>query len=239
MLYLIIPPILVVLSLIGIIVFLMRKAKDVAGIREDKNAERGSGVIINKGNVSGMSVSSGNVPMVVPGKVRGKFLAILESIIRKIRSLFLKLGNVFLSWSENIRKKRMEKQSRTQEGRPENQEEIIERVRNFDLEREGEGNRKIKVETDQIFDEKIPKPMISEDITVPQIELKDRLEKILIERIAVNPKDTEAYERLGEYYFEIGNYEHAKECFKQVMKLEPKNNNVRYKMRKLERLLSR
>ncbi len=90
-------------------------------------------------------------------------------------------------------------------------------------------------------EEKIIRPIISDKIAVPRIkpEIKNRLERILIERIASNPKDTEAYERLGEYYFEIENYEHSKECFKQVVKLDPINMNAKDKMRKLERLLSR
>jgi tetratricopeptide (TPR) repeat protein len=70
-------------------------------------------------------------------------------------------------------------------------------------------------------------------------EMKDRLEEILIERIALNPKDIEAYERLGEYYMEIENFEFAKECFKQVIKLDPTNKNVKYKMRRLEYVLGR
>ena len=38
---------------------------------------------------------------------------------------------------------------------------------------------------------------------------------------------------------EIKSYEFAKECFKQVIKLDPLNRNVKYKMRRLEHLLSR
>jgi tetratricopeptide (TPR) repeat protein len=68
---------------------------------------------------------------------------------------------------------------------------------------------------------------------------KDILEKILIERIAANPKDVEAYERLGEYYFEIENWEYAKECFKQIIKLNPENKNVRTKMKELEKILAK
>ena len=90
-------------------------------------------------------------------------------------------------------------------------------------------------------EEKIIKPMISDRVVSPQgrSEIKDRLEELLIERIAANPKDIEAYERLGEYYMEIKSYEFAKECFKQVIKLDPLNRNVKYKMRRLEHLLSK
>ena len=58
-------------------------------------------------------------------------------------------------------------------------------------------------------------------------------------QVTVNPKDIEAYERLGEYYMEIKSYNDAKECFKQVIKLNPGNRNVKYKIRRLEYLLSK
>jgi cytochrome c-type biogenesis protein CcmH/NrfG len=81
-------------------------------------------------------------------------------------------------------------------------------------------------------------PMVSKEAVKPRTEMKDRLEELLIERIAANPKDVEAYERLGQYYMEIENYEFAKECFKQIVKLNPLNRNAKYTLKKLERLLS-
>ncbi len=68
--------------------------------------------------------------------------------------------------------------------------------------------------------------------------MKDRLEELLIERIAANPKDLEAYERLGQYYMEIKGYTDAKECFKQVIKLDPGNRNAKYRLKRLETLLA-
>lgn len=68
---------------------------------------------------------------------------------------------------------------------------------------------------------------------------KEMLEKILIERIAANPKDIEAYERLGEYYMEIGSWGDAKECLKQVIKLDSTNESAKGKMKRLERMLGR
>jgi len=39
---------------------------------------------------------------------------------------------------------------------------------------------------------------------------------------------------LGEYYMEIKSYTDAKECLKQVLKLNPSDRNAKYKMRRLE-----
>lgn len=102
-----------------------------------------------------------------------------------------------------------------------------------------ENQEKIKSSTSEVEEEKIIRPTVSSKVVRPKArtEMKDRLEDLLIERIAANPKDVEAYERLGEYYMEIDSLTDAKECFKQVLKLDPKNGNVKYRMRRLEAML--
>ena len=68
---------------------------------------------------------------------------------------------------------------------------------------------------------------------------KEQLEAILIERIVTNPKDVEAYERLGDYYLEQESLTDAKECYRQVLKLSPVNRLVKIKIRRLERVLEK
>lgn len=62
-------------------------------------------------------------------------------------------------------------------------------------------------------------------------------EEELIDRIARNPKDAPAYEELGDFYMEGGNLSDAKACYRQVIKLSPLNREVKEKIRRLERLL--
>ena len=71
--------------------------------------------------------------------------------------------------------------------------------------------------------------MISEKVVLPG-EKKEELENILIERIAVDPRDIEAYERLGDYYVGQSNYDDARECYKQVLKLNPHSASVKNKL---------
>jgi len=152
----------------------------------------------------------------------------------------LKLENKFTSWNESIKQKR--KNHAEKEMPKENMEEEIfagkfKRAEKFERR---SGRRKDFVR--ETLEERMNRPMVSEKAVIPQTkdpEIKDRLEKLLIERIAVNPKDTEAYERLGEYYFEIRNYNYAKECFKQVIKLNPGNQDAKNRMKRLERILMR
>ncbi|MCA9364767.1 MAG: hypothetical protein KC736_02650 [Candidatus Moranbacteria bacterium] len=71
-----------------------------------------------------------------------------------------------------------------------------------------------------------------------QTPKKGKMEDLLIERIATNPKDIEAYERLGEYYMEQEVYMDAKECYKQVLRLSPVHRYAKIQMKKLEKILS-
>jgi len=255
MLYSFIPPAIVVISLIGIIIFLTKKAPQVAllddGSRDENNPEA---IVVKKGifkKIFRTGDSSGQ-------SFKHGFLVFLEKFTRKLRVFFLKLENLFTHWSENIKRKRKihaeseenkvpdeEKEAAQFSGYTEgrNQESILEKknygskndiyVRNV-----SEANKGYAIMDPE---EKPVRPIISENVAVPRTkpEIKNRLERILIERIASNPKDTEAYERLGEYYFEIENYNHSKECFKQVIKLNPTNEMVKDKMKRLERLLAR
>lgn len=94
------------------------------------------------------------------------------------------------------------------------------------------------------------RPTVSQKITQPEEkeseateteetlpEVKTQLEDILVERIAANPRDLEAYERLGEYYMEQGNVQDAKECYRQVLRLSPVHRLAKIKIRRLEKML--
>lgn len=235
MLYSIVPPLVAILSVIGIILFL---AKKIPAMNKLEDAER---LVANR-NVSGVSREDNSG---ASSKVGQFFLAILEKMIRRVRLLFSKSENTFKLLGEWIRRKRNNKpgektgeivfkenehldgiSEKSERPAPE-RKELIEKMflRRKSYQQEDE--------------EKFFRPIISDRMVVPKRrrEVKSRLEELLIERIASNPKDIEAYERLGEYYLEIKNLEHAKECFKQILRLNPMNSNIKYKMRKLERML--
>lgn len=238
MTYSIIPPIFVVLSLIGIILFLMKKAPKVASINERKNLYLESSVRVQENGKRGLA--SGD-----------KYLMLMEKITRLFKAGLIKMENAFSSWNEKIRTKRKQNGTASSEINA----VTIQRMEETNVQ---ENNISVDMASSSVHDENMPsmpkqkritifdsekpvQPMISKKVTMPKVkvELKDRLEKLLIERIAANPKDIEAYERLGEYYFEIGNMEYSKDCFKQVIRLDPGNTNAKSKMRRLENLLRR
>ena len=239
MLYTLIPPILVIISLIGIIIFLLKKAHRVAGI---SSLERD--ISSSRSSVGSLPIGkNGNGETRLSNKIKATFLVFLEKVIRKIRVIFLRMENTFTSWSEALkekRKRRLEETASNESGKKE--EDVIGKINNYSPENKSFGDRILRRKGIlPIEEERTIRPLIKEGYEKPsaRVEIKNQLEKILIERIAANPKDTEAYERLGEYYFEIGNYNHSKECYKQVMKLNPGNIGVRSRMKKLERLLGR
>lgn len=225
MLYSIIPPILVVLSLVALIIFLMKKSSRVAELDLGEASKKGE-------DVSGKFEARGIAEKEQKTKFGTKVLLILEKIMRWLKVVFLKMDNKLSSWSESVRQKRR-----------------INKERKIEFPRMEKMEKLEKKDEEVFFERRMPRNMseIRTEIEVPKRdeveqktnEKKDLFEKILIERIAANPKDIEAYERLGEYYMEIESWNYAKECYKQVIKLNPGNSAVKMKMKKLERLLGK
>ena len=83
------------------------------------------------------------------------------------------------------------------------------------------------------------RPMISSKVVQPDSrnEVKNEFEKALIERIALNPRDIEAYERLGDYYIEIGNFSDSLSCFEEVLRLSPINRKAKIKLKRLQKIV--
>lgn len=59
----------------------------------------------------------------------------------------------------------------------------------------------------------------------------------LIERIARNPKDIEAYELLGDLYMSRKDYDDAKACYRQVLRIDPHHASISAKFRTIEDLV--
>lgn len=59
-------------------------------------------------------------------------------------------------------------------------------------------------------------------------------EAALVYRIAENPRDIEAYREIGDYYMGIGNIKDAKESFKMVLKLRPRDLKAKSSLREIE-----
>lgn len=208
--YSIILPIIIIISLAAIIIFIFKKAPAIKEISTAKEVD--------------LSLE----------KKKSLWLRVGYSLGNFFISLF---GRLFKMFGNKIKRslKRGKKEKKHLEKIEAEEDSVIERVKNYEAKKDNEGNKKIIADWEE--EEVAVRPMISDKVTTPmsRSEIKDRLEDILIERIATNPKDSEAYERLGEYYLEIGDFTDAKECFKQLLKLNPMNRSAKIKMQRLER----
>jgi tetratricopeptide (TPR) repeat protein len=158
-----------------------------------------------------------------------------EKILRKLRLLLLKIDNIFVrmigrsrektqiltvrsrAWMEQHRLKKIKKLEVLEKL---DQAEIIETIQKAKEDvKNGNGKKEKKAE--------VKKPEISEE------ELKQAEEANCIDLIARDPRNIEAYRRLGFLYCELGNKEDAKNCFKQVLKLNPDDLEVISKMKEL------
>ncbi|KKQ79526.1 MAG: hypothetical protein UT03_C0050G0002 [Candidatus Moranbacteria bacterium GW2011_GWD2_38_7] len=212
MLNYILPPIIIVISASILIMFLFRKA---AQLPEQENSPQGSGSSQKKFSLI-LSVA-------------GQFgLKILERMMHRLKLGSLKFHNVSNDWFQSIREKRQQKTKLHQER--------IEKV----IERENVVSEKPSAIVN-MEDENEIRPMIRETVTRPQSQIqikeKNKLEDALIKRIAINPRDIEAYERLGDYYLESANMHDSLECFKQVLRLSPTHHKARLRIRRLEKAL--
>ena len=210
MIYYIVPPIFVILGTAGLIMFLLRKTSGLP------QAE----LILEKSKERKM----GRLFSLTWKKLIELALKILERIIRIFKLYSLKFHNNSQKWFQSIRKRREERvQQKIQE----------------------------KTESEKIVEPKAPvmhemdaskiRPTISSTVVLPESkkEIKDRFEDSLIERIASNPGDVEAYERLGDYYIERTNYAEAVECYKHIVKLSPVHRKAKIRLKRLERMLGR
>ncbi|EKE10619.1 MAG: hypothetical protein ACD_15C00225G0003 [uncultured bacterium] len=251
MLYSTIPPILIVLSLAGIIIFFMKKAPQIASLSDEDDLEKEKKAMMAKVTFWGKIKFA--LKGINWGGVKNIFFVFSEKLTRRARIIFLRLESRSKNLNDSIRNKKNNHINRNAGDKLHNSQDledpIIERVNSYEPKKKSylsemknalHRDNGSKAKTDDL-EERIIKPMVSDKVVTPsgRSEMKDRLEDLLIERIAANPKDVEAYERLGEYYMEIDSLGDAKECFKQVLKLDPKNRNVKYRMRVLETMAHR
>lgn len=233
MLYSIIPPALIILSLAGIIAFFIKKAPQIARLNEDGHSNQAEEIMMSE--VGFWQNIVNKIKSIKWDDAKHLLLAVLEKITHRVRLIFLKSESRLKNFNDSIRSKRNNHKLKIEAALNSDmdnieEDDIINKVKNYQVE---DRNKKVI--------QKTVRPTLSDRVVTPksQIKAKDKLENLLIERIAANPKDMEAYERLGEYYMEIESLNDAKECFKQVLKLDPKNKNVKYRMKRLEIIMQR
>lgn len=175
---------------------------------------------------------NGNKQKVKIFSMAGEFLLkFMERMMHRSKLWSLKFHNVSNVWFQRIREKRQRSERIAKEA-------LEKDVQNGNG-MEQDNSNVVGSKDNLLLQDKGPRPMVSAGATMPQkkaVMEKNKLEEALIRRIAINPRDIEAYERLGDYYMESENSRDALECFKQVLRLSPTHHKARLRIRRLERM---
>jgi len=195
-------------------------------------------------------------------------LKLLEKMTQRVKIFFLKIHNRLNSLSQSIRDRRVLFQKRqahveatqivvpseiSEETKEESVSSDSHLWKRWKQDTASETGILKEVDSIPVTIEPTPTPSLygragdslARAVTAPLLrrrkEKAKRLvnEEDLIGKIAKNPKDAFAYEELGDYYLETEALEDAKACYRQVINLAPLNREVKEKMRKLERLLTK
>lgn len=245
MLHLILPPIIVVAALVLLVYLFSRRFLEV-----EKAIAEGA-LTVEESARSGRFWDG----------VRRFFLGVLEKMIQKLKIGTLRAYNFFHQWTRTLKEKRqvapraslppVETAAQPAISDDSSAPQMFRRLKESKgmpvAEEVVEGNEDMK----PVSQSEIVRPMVSRKMVRPETMVvtreiekkktaeKQQMEEILIERIASNPRDMEAYERLGDYYMEQSNLQDAKECYRQVLRLSPVHRLAKIKIRKLERLLEK
>jgi hypothetical protein len=235
MIWIYVPPIILIISLVALVLLVWRKIAQLKsrgiqlGVSKDKDIQAAGGISKSK-------------------KILNTSSRILESALILLKNGFKKSEVIISGWVLRMRKdKRNIGNAPLMSSGDESQDKInfIDKLKNLDLE---DGDKAAIDE--EVLLKKEPKIGLGAGLSVlrrkkqidmPLPKLKEEplpenkaREEALIYRIAENPKDMEAYRELGDYYLATGNIKDAKDSFKMVLKLRPRDLKAKSSLREIE-----
>lgn len=226
-------PIILVAALAGLVIIIGKKS---AALKKTDSFQMRSAVSDDKNRSWKDRLKS----------VGKNFLHLTEKILILIKISFKKIEQVVSNWAIRLKAKRsgrkvedvsLEKTSLEERlGASEDSVKIVEDLMRDDEISAGlnQGGEKISYVNSEVISRR---KIQNEPIAIPKKEPlpEDKVrEAALIYRIAENPKDIEAYREIGDYYMDIGNIRDAKESFKMVLKLRPRDLKAKSSLREIE-----
>ena len=178
----------------------------------------------------------------------------LEKILRKIRVLILKADNLFIAWIGRARNesqvwtirsrawmehRRLKKKEKTQMLENLDKVEIFQELEKMKQEVAKEEDAALKEKIENVSGNGTAKSEESVEAVQPLENRSLEEEKRCIDLITQNPKDLEAYRILGFIYLNQKNYSDARACFRQILKLEPEDQEVKRKLEEINGLKSK
>jgi tetratricopeptide (TPR) repeat protein len=241
MFWIYVPPIILVVALASLAVMLGRKSADLKKIkpfRPQPDAPEEKGGSPRFGPPSREAGEAGWKKRL--NFIGRKTLHVLEKILDLSKMAFKKTEQIFSIWAAKLRARR--KGKKFEEIAPSDfpkepdEASILEELeKNEDISASlTEKSENIGYVGSEVI---VRRRIYEEPIVIPKKEPlpEDRVrEAALIYRIAENPKDLEAYREIGDYYMGIGNIKDAKESFKMVLKLRPRDLKAKSSLREIE-----
>lgn len=228
--WLYLPPIILLATLVGLAVLLGKKT---AAIKKFESLRPKSRVETPAENIGG---KRDRLKKIGHGSLRA-----LEAILYYIKIAFRKLDESSANWLRKLKERRLGRKIknitplRKEEINPPDlaDSEITFISESASFENLGEAKKEAGFVPSGVIIRKKAEapPLIIKEKSAEEDKVK---EEALIHRIAENPKDTEAYCEIGEYYLSIGNIKDAKESFKMVLRLRPRDLKAKSSLKEIE-----
>ena len=228
-----IPPVILIAALVAFLVILGRKSADLKKLREVRPFPRTSTVAQSDWKRRLKAIGSAT-------------LHALEKTLSLVKILFKGTEGIISGWVVKLQTRRNGKKSgdilledmapgkKTSTSGPE--EKIIREIEKPENISDSlyANSEQVKYVGSEVL---VRRKFSEEPVIIPKKEPlpEDKVrEAALIYRIAENPKDIEAYREIGDYYMGIGNIKDAKESFKMVLKLRPRDLKAKSSLREIE-----
>lgn len=205
--------ILILVSLLGIGVIILRKIPALLSLPEKPKEILPSQPFFSrlKRKIKGWQYS----------EYRGKILAWLEKLLRKTRLLFLKIDSFFLAGIEKARERSQLWKVKSRAWVEHKRQKKIKKLEALQ-----------KIEKAELIDKlKETKKGDQAEIGVEHLAKK---EKELIKTISQNPKDPELYKELGSVYLEAKNFKDAQQAFEEAFKINPNDLEAKENLEKIK-----
>ena len=235
---LILSELMLALGLVGILVIVLRKIPILVALPDRPEVVLPRTPILKKIRKKLLEIRESDLKV--------KFLSFIEKEIRKFRLFFLKTDNLLMSlikktqgqteiWrvrSKNFlirqQAKKLERIKTLEKIEREEVKELINEAKNNQA-AQSTGKKEKK---DKLVDSKEPLKQTENNF----LENSDEKEEELIKLIAKNPKNGEYYYQLGIFYVHQKNFQDAKKCFQQVLKLDQENEEAQRRLGEIKKL---
>lgn len=214
--FLLVPLSLIVVSILGILLVVLRKKNYLSKLYSLNTAGNVENSTAINFNFSWKKYGEDFFPEIKTlfnrleiHKYKGHWLMEIEKILRRIRVIFMRIDR----WSDST----------------------IKKIRKIHINNTlNDSGRSFKSDPVESFIEpnrinKNKPESVESDTSISHIFLKNEEERLIIE-IAKNPKNPKLYEELGDIYMEMSGFIDAKESYEAAIELNPQSEELKLKL---------